>query len=87
MGLINRNRKDINYSIEYDHSVMTNRNGTVLADLTVYKWNTVKLSDGCVKGAYQFGFTLTPNQLTQIRTKLLIGMQPTLRIELKYQIW
>lgn len=87
MGLINRNRKDIAYTIEFDDSIITNSVGTVLGDLTVYKWNTDKLYDGYVKGVYQFRFNITPAQVTQIRTKLLIGMHPTIRIELNYEVW
>lgn len=87
MGSITRERKDIAYTIEFDDSVITNNVGTVLGDLTVHKWNTDKLYDGYVKGTYQFRFNITPAQVTQIRTKLLIGMQPTVRIELKYELW
>lgn len=87
MTIIERKRKDIAYTIEFDESVITNDDGTVLGDITIYRWNTDSLYDGYVRGTHQFSFSIPPGELNKIKTKLLIGIYPTLRIILNYQVW
>lgn len=87
MAIIERKRKDIAYSIEFDESVITNDGGTVLGDITIYRWNRDDFSDGYVRGIHQFRFSIPPGELNKIKTKLLLGIHPTFRIVLNYQVW
>ena len=87
MAIIERNRKDIAYSIEFDDSVITNDNGAVFGDITIYRWNRDDFSDGYVRGVHQFRFSIPPGELNKIKTKLLIGIHPTFPIVLNYQVW
>lgn len=87
MAIIERKRKDLAYTIEFDDSVITNDDGAVFGDITIYRWNTNIISDGYVRGIHQFRFSIPPGELNKIKTKLLIGIHPTLRIILNYQIW
>ena len=87
MAIIERKRKDIAYSIEFDDSVITNDNGAVLGDITIYRWNREDFSDGYIRGTHQFRFSIPPGELNKIKTKLLLGIHPTFRIVLNYHVW
>lgn len=87
MAVIDRKRGDVAYTIEFDDSFITNDNGTVLGDITIYRWNTDSLYDGYVRGSQLFRFSIPPGELNKIKTKLLLGIHPTFPIVLNYQVW